>query len=154
MKQKVFFFFMTLMVVFFSNPLGGIDKIGKSKIIGAGEEWQQGYVNYRVDESLIDTLKSKIGVGLKIDVYLGLWCKDSKVNVPKFIKLIDNIKNKNLIVNYYDCPRKANRQVKYYVEKFKVERIPTFIFYRDGKEVGRIIEHPEKSIVEDFINII
>jgi ribosomal protein L30E len=154
MKKNVLFMLTILLVFFFSNPLGATDKIGKNKILDAGEEWHQEYLNYRVDESFIDTLKSKIGKNLKIDVYLGLWCKDSKVNVPKFIKLVDTINNKNLIVNYYNCPRKANRQVKYYVEKFKVERIPTFIFYRNGKELGRIIEHPQKSIADDFLNIL
>jgi len=36
-------------------------------------------------------------------------------------------------------------------KKFKIERIPTFIFLRNGKEIGRIIETPVKSLEEDWV---
>jgi hypothetical protein len=50
--------------------------------------------------------------------------------------------------------RKPSKKVKYFVEELKVERVPTFIFYRDGKEIGRIIENPKTSLIEDFLEIV
>jgi thiol-disulfide isomerase/thioredoxin len=131
-----------------------MEKMDRNKILAAGQEWKDGYMSYRVDESFLDTLKAKIGDNLKIDVYLGTWCPDSINNVPKFIKIIDTVRNPKVIVNFYNVKRKASKDVKYYVEDLKVERVPTFIFYRDGKEIGRIVENPKNSLVEDFLEII
>jgi len=36
----------------------------------------------------------------------------------------------------------------------KVERVPTFIFFRDGREIGRIVENPKTGMVEDFMEIL
>jgi ribosomal protein L30E len=70
------------------------------------------------------------------------------------MKIIDVVRNPNVVVNYYNVKRKASKDVKYYAADLKVERVPTFIFYRDGKEIGRIVENPQKSLVEDFLEII
>jgi len=156
MKKTNVILFIT-MIMFFSFLVSGVEKmekIEKDKILKTGKEWQDIYTGYRVDESFIDTLKAKIGDDLKIDVYLGLWCGDSKNNVPKFIKIIDAAGQKNLTVNYYTVERKASRDIKYFIKNLKVERVPTFIFYRSGKEIGRIIENPKNSLIEDFLEII
>ncbi len=142
------------MVFFLSLLLTAMEKIDKNKILATGQEWKDNYMNYRVDDTLLETLKTKIGENLKIDVYLGTWCSDSLNNVPKFIKIIDTVGEDNIPVNYYNVERKPSRDVKYYVEDLKVERVPTFIFYRDGKEIGRIIENPKNSLAEDFLEII
>lgn len=146
-----------VMIALFSVSTGifAAEKIDKEKILGHDEEWQKIYDDFAVDGDLIDTLKSKTGDNLKIDVYLGIWCGDSKNNVPPFMKIIDAIDEAGKVtVNYYTVERKPNKETKYYVEEFKVERVPTFIFYRDGKEIGRIIENPTNSLIEDFMEII
>lgn len=156
MKQKNFITIWVMgvsLVLFLSPLLTGMEKIDKNKILATGQEWKDNYMRYRVDESLLDTLKAKIGDDLKIDVYLGTWCSDSLNNVPKFIKIIEAAAE-NLPVNYYNVKRKPSSDVKYYVEDLKVERVPTFIFYRDDKEIGRIVENPKNSLIEDFLEII
>jgi len=40
------------------------------------------------------------------------------------------------------------------VEKQKIEKIPTFIFIMNGKEIGRIIESPNESLEKDMLKII
>lgn len=157
MKKKNFITIWVIcvsLVIFLSPLLTSKERMDKNKILETGQEWKDNYMNYRVDESFLETLKAKIGDNLKIDVYLGTWCSDSLNNVPQFIKIIEAVEAENLPVNYYNVKRKPGSDVKYYVEDLKVERVPTFIFYRDGKEIGRIIENPQKSLVEDFLEII
>ena len=37
-------------------------------------------------------------------------------------------------------------------EGFNILRVPTFIFYKDGKEIGRFVEHAiDGSTIEDDI---
>ena len=142
------------LVIFFSLSLPAVEKIAKDKILKTDQEWEDIYGQYQVDLSLLSILKEKLGDNLKIDVYLGLWCSDSKNNVPVFMKIIDVLGQDNLPVDYYTVERKANKDIIYYVEDLKVERVPTFIFYRKGQEIGRIVENPQKSIIDDFLEII
>ena len=72
----------------------------------------------------------------------------------KFLIFIDqsefNYKNLELIT--VDRTKKANGLE----EGFNVLRVPTFIFYKDGKEIGRFVEHPidGSSIEEDILKIV
>jgi hypothetical protein len=141
-----------LLILFFCSQIAALERITRDSVLNAGDVWMQNYMEYRVDESLIDTLKSKIGDDLKIVVYLGLWCKDSVNNVPLFIKIIDVIGGGKIKVDYFNVVREDKKDNKYFVPELKVERVPTFIFYRDGKETGRIIENPVKSMAEDFLD--
>jgi hypothetical protein len=130
-------------------------KVDKDAILIDGEEWQNVYIQSEVDEGLVEAMAYKIE-NLRIDVYFAFWCGDSKNNVPPFLKIISGIErfNVNIPVNYYYVERKPNKETKYYVEEFKVERVPTFIFYKNDKEIGRITENPKRSVIEDMIEII
>lgn len=159
MTRKYFSIGVVVMMLFAMTAHGadmpGPTKIDKASILKTDHNWEKNYMTYRVDEGLLDTLKSKTGSDLKIVVYLGTWCKDSRNNVPGFIKILDELEAGDKIsVEYYDVRRKPNSSVKYYFEKLKVERVPTFIFYRGGKELGRIVENPRNSLVEDFLEIV
>ena len=37
---------------------------------------------------------------------------------------------------------------------FELIRVPTFIFYKKGKEIGRFVEYPKKSVEADFLKIL
>jgi len=157
MKHNYFILIIASAVVFvFSLVLSGGEKpakIDKDNILKTGNEWMLSYDRYVPDLELLEALKGKMGHSLRIDVYLGLWCPDSLNHVPKFIKIMDRLET-DVPVNYYTVQRKASKDIKYFVEDLKVERVPTFIFYRDGKEIGRIVENPQNSLLEDFLEIV
>jgi hypothetical protein len=41
-----------------------------------------------------------------------------------------------------------------YIKGKNIQKIPTFIFFIDGEEIGRVIEHPITSLEEDILDII
>jgi len=129
------------------------EEITKEKILTSAPAWQEKYDQYDPQAEMVDALKTKLGPNMKVDVYLGLWCPDSRNNVPPFLKILDRV-GTGVPVRYYNVPRKASRDVKFYVEEMNVERVPTFIFYRDGKEIGRIIENPKTGMLEDLMDIL
>ena len=142
-----------IFVIIFAVALGfAIEKTNREKIL-EDPAWEKIYAEYKLEDAYIETLLSRIGDKLSIEVYLAFWCGDSKENVPVFLKIIDQI-DPRIKINYYSVDRKPTRDVKYFVEDLKVERVPTFIFYWDGQEIGRIIEQPELSMIEDFLEII
>lgn len=129
------------------------EEITREKILANGQEWKDKYDKYEPPADMLNDLKGMLGSNMKIDVYLGLWCPDSRNNVPPFIKILDRL-GARIPVRYFGVPRKASRDVKYYVEEMDVEKVPTFIVYRDGKEIGRIVENPKANMLVDFMDIV
>ncbi len=115
--------------------------------------WKQGFDEYTVNREIVEILQSKIREIDSIDVYFAFWCGDSVNNVPPFIKIVNAIEEKHLKINYFKVKRKQSGE-KYYYKKLRVERVPTFIFFKDEKEIGRIIENPKKNIEEDILEIL
>ncbi len=155
MRSGRLFIIMMGMVLLFPlavTSLQGQEELTKEKILATGKDWQDKYDKFQPPADMVEAMKAKFGGGMRIDVYLGLWCPDSRNNVPLFLKLLDSL-GATVPVRYFGVPRKA-RDVKYYVEEFNVEKVPSFIFYRDDKEIGRIIENPKTGIAEDTFDIV
>ena len=130
-----------------------LEEITGDQILQTDDRWQAIYDAYQPPADLVKDLKTGLGTGAKIDVYLGLWCPDSRRNLPPFLKIIDLLAS-DVTVRYFSVPRKASRQIEYYVEELKVTRVPTFIVYRDGDEIGRIKENPNVGMLEDLLEIV
>jgi hypothetical protein len=73
--------------------------------------------------------------------------------VPPLIKILDRL-GPTVMARYFSVARKTSKDIPYYVEDLKVERVPTFVFYRGKGEIGRIIENPKAGMLEDFMEII
>ena len=37
---------------------------------------------------------------------------------------------------------------------FNIKRVPTFIFYKKGKEIGRYVEYARESLEKDLLKIV
>ena len=85
---------------------------------------------------------------------MGTWCGDSQRDVPNFYKILDeaNFNYKNLELVTVNRQKKANGLE----EGFDITHVPTFIFYKDGKEIGRFVEHAldDSTVEEDFLKIL
>ena len=87
-----------------------------------------------------------------VEVYFGTWCSDSRYWVPAFIGLMDKTdlaKKIDLIALSRSKKTKETARLKEIIDK-----VPTFVFWRDGKEIGRIVETPEVTLVNDIIWIL
>ncbi|MCD4773924.1 MAG: thioredoxin family protein [Bacteroidales bacterium] len=107
------------------------------------------YDNYQPDTNTINKVAKKID-GLKITIVLGTWCKDSKKQVPRFLKILDKLKFNEKDITIIGVNSKMHAFVMS-IDQYKIEKVPTFIFYRKGKEVGRITETPKKTLEKDML---
>ncbi|MBL4754838.1 MAG: thioredoxin family protein [Flavobacteriales bacterium] len=96
----------------------------------------------------INTLSENVTV----EVYFGTWCSDSRYWVPAFMGVLDktNLADKIELVAV-SRSKKTKETAK--LEEI-IELVPTFVFWRDGKELGRIVETPKASLVKDMIKIL
>ena len=89
-----------------------------------------------------------------IVVFLGTWCGDSRRGVPPFMKTLAAAGNPNLTLELIGVDHdKFDPDLK--APEANIERVPTFVIYREGEEVGRLIEFPEgDNFAADFINLV
>lgn len=107
---------------------------------------------YKPDPKIITQLNS-VQDTILIDVFMGMWCHDSKREIPAFFKIMESIENPLISAKYtaLEYKRKGPKEI---IKTNDIKRTPTFIIYKNGKEVGRIIEEVEVSIESDLYEII
>jgi hypothetical protein len=150
--MKRYMIFAATILIVINGGLWAQKAVNKADILLV-PEWKKIYDDYAPDAALIENLKSK-APELKADVYFGYWCDDSKNHVPVFLKILDAVNVPEFKVNFYEVEKKATADQKYYVEDMMVEKVPTFIFYAHDFEMGRIVENPKNSILQDMMIIV
>jgi thiol-disulfide isomerase/thioredoxin len=95
----------------------------------------------------------EIGRQLKIVMFLGTWCSDSMREAPKLLKLLEAANNPNISLDLY-AVNTSMEDGAGLAKAAGVRAVPTMIFSRDGRELGRIIESPATTMENDFLKII
>ncbi len=143
---------LTVALLFAVHCAWGQRAVAKADIL-KDVEWKKVYDLVVPDAALIENLRTR-AAGLKADVYFAYWCSDSLNHVPVFLKILDALNVPEFTVCFYEVERKSTPGQKHYVADLEIERIPTFIFYANGVELGRIIENPKNSILQDMMAIV
>lgn len=121
------------------------------------QEWfNKVYDRYKTDENTIEKINEFYSDEIEIKIYLGTWCGDSKREVTRFLKIVDQseIDMKNVEMIGLDNRSENYKQGINQEEKgLNIHRVPTFIFYKEGEEVGRIVESPVSSLEKDLAQI-
>jgi thiol-disulfide isomerase/thioredoxin len=107
---------------------------------------------YKPDPETISKLNA-VEDSILVDVFMGMWCHDSKREIPAFFKVMHSIDNPLITANYTALEYKK-RGPKEIIKANNIKRTPTFIIYKNGKEVGRIIEEVKISVESDLYEII
>ena len=117
-------------------------------------EWYlKGYEGYQWDEGAVNKLTVISKDGLTIKIILGSWCPDSRREVPRFMKILDLWQFPPEKVTLIGVDNEKLSPVGEY-EKLDIQRVPTFILYKNNIETGRIIEVPVTSLEQDIVNIL
>ena len=132
------------------HPLTG--KVTRTDVQGAvGWETLKGE-DYSPDASLVKAIQENTG-DVKVLLFLGTWCGDSKREVPRFFKLMDQAGISEGQVEIIALDR-SKKDTEGLTEQWQVEYVPTFIFIKDGVEIGRIVETPKDSLEANIAAIL
>ena len=135
-----------------------VGKIDKSGLTAENyNTWfSKNFDDYQPDQSVINELSKNLK-NYTIKVFLGTWCGDSKLEVPRFYKIIEacEFPESQLEVIALSAKPDMYKQSQNHEEQgLNIHRVPTFIIYKNGVEINRIVEHPVETLEKDMLNII
>lgn len=143
------------------------DKNGNEKLLGIinreglmqspFQKWfQNGFNGYEVDITAIEATKKELS-NFTVKIFMGTWCGDSKREVPRFYKVLKaaNFPEDQILAVAVDYIQPNYKKSPGGEEKgMNILKVPTFIFYKNGREINRIIEFPVASFEEDIAAIV
>ncbi|GMU94845.1 thioredoxin family protein [Ignavibacterium sp.] len=119
----------------------------------AFKDWfDEQYNSYQPDYETIDQLEGKLD-DVTITIVMGTWCSDSREQIPAFYKILDELNYPSDKVTLI-CVDRKKKGLSNEADGLNIELVPTIIFYRNGEEIGRIIETPQESLEKDLLGII
>jgi thiol-disulfide isomerase/thioredoxin len=134
-----------------------LGKVNKEALLQESYPWfATNFETYEPTSEISEKIKKTLSE-YTITAFFGTWCGDSKLELPRFYKVLEaaHFPLDRLTVvgvarekeNYKQSPGGEE-------EGLNIHRVPTFIFYKDGKEVNRIVEHPIVSFEDDILKIL
>jgi hypothetical protein len=118
-----------------------------------GEWFKPEYEKYVVDQVTLSKLDQEQLQITGITVVMGTWCSDSRREIPRFIKIIDELGLEVNAINMI-CVDRARQADVTELADLQIELVPTIILSREDNELGRIIESPKKSLEADMVDIL
>ncbi|WP_108808382.1 thioredoxin family protein [Aquimarina spinulae] len=117
-----------------------------------GNWFNANYKNYTVDTRTVEKISPYLK-NITIKAFMGTWCSDSKRETPTIYKILDasNFSYKNLelitVTRSKDTPEGFEKDLD-------IMRVPTFIFYKNGEEIGRYVEFARETLEKDILAIV
>ena len=110
------------------------------------------YDNFITKKELRSQMYSLLD-GISVTIVMGTWCSDSREQVPRFFRMFNDLEH-----SFADptiiCVDRDKKAGDVSLEGLNILKVPTFIVYYKGKELGRIVETPKTTMDQDFLNIL
>jgi len=90
---------------------------------------------------------------IQLVIFLGTWCEDSHVIIPKLFPFLDaaGFSNDHITLIAVDRNKKT---ISHLTDAFDIKNVPTVIVMKDGKELGRVVEYGRHGAVENELTAI
>jgi thiol-disulfide isomerase/thioredoxin len=114
--------------------------------------YQENYNDHILDTVMIKLIKPKLNE-LRIIVFMGTWCSDSQREVAALYKVL---KKAEFDMNQLEViALSQEKDTPNHLEKgFNIEYVPTIIFYKNKKEMGRYVEFAQDTLEKDILAIL
>lgn len=117
-----------------------------------GVYFKSQYEVYSPKAKTIQKIKAKIN-DYDIKIVFASWCSDSQLQLPRFYKILDLAEFKKSQLETIGVDRNKNAHIVD-IADLNIELVPTFIIYKNGEEIGRIVETPRKTLESDLLKLI
>ena len=108
--------------------------------------------DYTPEAAAIEKIRASSAT-LEVLAFVATWCPDSKREVPRLLKLMDQagVPESKLTMIGLDRTKKDAEGL---TVKWDLKYVPTFILLKEGKEVGRVIEKSQGTLDADLVQIL
>lgn len=110
------------------------------------------YDAHKTNTEIIDKIADELK-GYEVKVFMGTWCGDSRQWTPAFFKVMDYAHFPQNQIHMYAVDREKH-SLNEEEKGLNISHVPTFIFLKNGKEAGRIVEAPINTLEEDIRDIV
>jgi len=110
--------------------------------------FQKNYDAYGIHRKSLPKTNSSIK-NLTFTIVMGTWCPDSRREVPRFYKILDalGVIDEQITLINVDRSKQTPNGDEIGLD---IHYVPTFIVYRNGDEIGRIVESPWTTLEDDL----
>ncbi|HYC59215.1 MAG TPA: HEAT repeat domain-containing protein [Thermoanaerobaculia bacterium] len=111
---------------------------------------------YKPDTTVVEMMKDHVQAGDRVEVFMGTWCDDSQREVPKFLRIADELKSQYGVElpARFVAVDKSKQQPAALLTGKSLQKVATFIYYRGDRELGRIEERPQGLFEDDLLTIV
>ncbi|MCG2418175.1 thioredoxin family protein [Aequorivita sp. F47161] len=119
----------------------------------AFKSWfNSGYESYSADSEVMQQLQPLLK-DVTITLFMGTWCEDSQRETPHFYKILDDTGFDESKLTLITVSEEKTTPQGFESGK-NITHVPTIILYKDGNELGRIVEYPIESLEKDMLAIL
>ncbi len=123
--------------------------VTQAAIVAANPEWGELADQWAPNAGAVETISGASDV--RIDVYLGTWCGDSRREVSRWFSVMNKVSD-GPEVRYISLDRSMSAADVSIPET--LTNVPTFYVYRGDDELGRVVETAVEPIGVDIADLI
>jgi thiol-disulfide isomerase/thioredoxin len=127
--------------------------ITREQVEAAVPDWVQAEVESAPDAAAVKALAT-VPPGAEVTIYLGSWCGDSRREVSRLWRALDEAGGSIPCTISYIGVDHEKKEPAALVAGSDLHYVPTFIVKRDGREVGRIVESSPHGVEQDLLALL
>ena len=131
-----------------------VGRLSREKVAEIIKTWGGG--DFSLDPRWKDAIQDlkRVPRGATVKVFLGVWCDDSKREIPQFMRILELLDDQTPFTVEFFAVDEQKRQPVRDIEANTISSVPTFIVIRNGHEVGRIVEQPARTLERDLLRLL
>lgn len=134
-------------------PPSLLGPVSREQLEAAEPSWVAAAIEAEPDPESARAL-AEVPPGAEVTVYLGTWCSDSKREVSRLWRALDEVGGMVPFSIDYIAVDRADARPPELEREVGLRYVPTFIVRRDGEEVGRMIEQSPGGIERDLLALL
>ncbi len=143
----IYFFIVDGKPVLIRAHPGATGDMSMEKLWETVPVWRAVMKNYEPNARAVEQIKAS-GKDTIVTLAFGTWCPDSKNYIPRLIKALSAAGNDKIQVKLVGIDNQFREPVTT-VQPRRITNVPTVIVERGGREIGRIVETPAASTMEE-----
>lgn len=130
-----------------------LGRLSREEIEAAVPDWVTATVEAVPDAEAALALAAA-GRGAEVEIYLGTWCSDSRRELGRFWRALDDVGGfVPFHVEYIGVDREKV-EPRDLIGGVEIGWVPTFVVSADGRELGRVVEESPNGIEVDLLALL